>query len=232
MRIITLVLFAAFIMTGCTAMQFNNRPQVVEAIGVTPQIGETVTAQVGSTILSQFRLWQKNGFRIPQGYSGSVGGAPVTVTPTDLLVQTAIKSKPAYCTERLTMRNLFGVPIKSTCFTDATADSRFETVMVPADSLWWSKALPEPLKFEAFEEHVPRPGSIKRELIYLGTSGKIIRLGYREYLDNFARPAFSEEVTYDLSDFPMDISFRTTQFEILNISGSSMVYRVLRPLQE
>lgn len=230
MRTILFAITAALLTVGCTSIQVNGVPSVVEAIGTDPAIGDTVTIQVGSTMYWQFRLWKKTGYRIPAGYYGTIGGAPVSVTPNDFLMQATVESQPAYCTERLTVRNLLGVPIKRTCFANITADSRFETVMVPADAVWWRQPLPRPLQFELVEEIIPRPESLSRELVFLGSSANVIRLAYREYIADLARPAYFQEVTYDLTDLPMEIAFRNAQFEILSINGSSLTYRVLSPL--
>ncbi len=43
------------------------------------------------------------------------------------------------------------------------------------------------------------PESFKVELLYLGKSGGDIRISYREYKDDIARPAFYQELTYNLS---------------------------------
>ena len=230
MRTTPILLCVVFSVTACTTVQVLEPPRIVEAIGTEPKIGSTNTTQVGSTMFSQYRLWRKTGIRIPNGYSGSVGGAPVQVTPADYLVRATADSQPAYCTERLTMRNLLGVPTKPTCFAGMTPESSFTKVMVPADAVWWIKQLPEPLRFEQVEEDIPRPESVRRELVYLGSAGKIIRLAYREYLGDLARPAFTQEVTYDVADLPMQVSFRNARFEVLTIGGSAITYRALSAL--
>lgn len=227
-HILTLALALSLI--ACTSVQVVEPSRVVESTGTEPRVGATSTVPVGGTLLSQYRLWSKSGTRIPSGYTGRVGGAQVIVAPTDYLVRSIADGKEAYCTERLTMHNLRGVPTKPTCFVGSLRESTFTHVMVPADAIWWGTDLPQPLRFEQQEVSMPRSDSMRRELIYLGAAAKVIRLAYREYLGDLARPAFAQDVSYDVGELPMQVAFRNARFEVLSVSGSSITYRVLSPL--
>ena len=52
-----------------------------------------------------------------------------------------------------------------------------------------------------------REGGFHRELIYGGVSRGTITLTYREYANDMARPAFTQELNYDLADGE-EIGFR------------------------
>ncbi len=224
------VLIALVGLAGCATIQVFEGPQVVESYGTIPGVGATETVSVGSVIFSQHRLWKKSGLHIPSGYRGKVGGAEVDVAATDYLVKAVADSQEAYCTQRATMKNIFGAPIKPTCFVGPLGASHFTKVMVPSDAIWWSSELAEPLRFSKTEEDIMRPDSLRRELIYLGTAGKIMRIAYREYLGDMARPAFAQEVTYDVDKLPLEIAFKNAKFQVLEIRGSTLRYRVLNQL--
>lgn len=68
-------------------------------------------------------------------------------------------------------------------------------------------------------------GSVKRELVYNGRSGTTLRIIYREYRNNFAAPAMTQELAYDLSDGAV-IKFKRMEIEVLNASSSSIRYIV------
>lgn len=72
-------------------------------------------------------------------------------------------------------------------------------------------------------------GSFRRELIYLGMSKNVISVTYREFKDDLARPAFSQEMRYDLDEGRV-VGFRGARFEILKASNLGITYRVLRYL--
>jgi hypothetical protein len=64
------------------------------------------------------------------------------------------------------------------------------------------------------------------QLIYSGKAGNIIRITYREFSNNLARPAFSQDLTYDLSESKR-ITFRSTVIEVKEATNSSITFVVL-----
>lgn len=72
--------------------------------------------------------------------------------------------------------------------------------------------------------------SFKRELIYSGVSRGTVTIEYREFINNLARPAFSQTLQYDLNE-GREVGFRGARFEILDANNTSVRYRVLRPLE-
>ena len=65
----------------------------------------------------------------------------------------------------------------------------------------------------------------KVELIYLGKAGNNIRINYREFVKDMARPAYFMEVTYPAN--PGNITFRNTQFEIIEVGDSGLKFKLL-----
>ena len=52
---------------------------------------------------------------------------------------------------------------------------------------------------------------------------------YREFFDNIARPAFSQEYKYDLSK-GTSIGYRGARFEIIKATNTELVYKVIKAL--
>lgn len=71
-----------------------------------------------------------------------------------------------------------------------------------------------------------QPGSFTGEIIYSGVTGNTLRATYREYVDNLARPAFAQELQYDLSQ-SKEITFRSVRIEVLEATNSGIRYRVV-----
>lgn len=71
--------------------------------------------------------------------------------------------------------------------------------------------------------------SLKKELIYGGLSQKTIAISYREFSDGTARPAFTQELKYDLSEGDV-IGFRGARFNVIKASNTSIKYKMLKPL--
>jgi len=68
--------------------------------------------------------------------------------------------------------------------------------------------------------------SFEQSLTYSGKQGNVIKVVYRELANNLARPAFSQELTYDLTDGPI-IVFRNTKAKIIEATNSSITFVIL-----
>lgn len=71
--------------------------------------------------------------------------------------------------------------------------------------------------------------SFRRELVYTGVSQNTISILYREFKDDMARPAFSQELKYDLTQ-GRSIGYKGARFEIERATNISIIFRVLKPL--
>ena len=66
----------------------------------------------------------------------------------------------------------------------------------------------------------------KKVFIYNGKAGNIIKFTYREFINDMARPAFTQELQYDLSE-GKTIGFKGMRIDILNASNIEIEYTVL-----
>jgi hypothetical protein len=69
-------------------------------------------------------------------------------------------------------------------------------------------------------------GSFKEEIIYLGSDGNTVKALYREYKDDIARPAFAQELTYNLENKTGFIRFRNFRIDVKNYDSEKIVYVV------
>ena len=67
---------------------------------------------------------------------------------------------------------------------------------------------------------------LKQEFIYNGISNNSTKFIYREYINNLARPAFNQEIQYDLNE-SKTIGFKGLRIEILNATNSNIKYKIL-----
>lgn len=68
--------------------------------------------------------------------------------------------------------------------------------------------------------------SFQQTLIYSGKVGQKINIGYREFSNNIARPAFNNDVEYDLSESSI-IGYKGAQLEIIEATNQYIKYRVI-----
>ncbi len=66
----------------------------------------------------------------------------------------------------------------------------------------------------------------KQEFIYNGKVGNGIKFVYREFEDDFARPAFTQELQYDLSESNI-IGFRGLRLEVIKATNTDIDYKVI-----
>ncbi len=71
--------------------------------------------------------------------------------------------------------------------------------------------------------------SYKYELIYNGRVGDGLRFIYREFYEDMARPSFTQEVQYDLSQSEI-IGFKRAKVQIIEASNTEIKYKVISHL--
>ncbi len=69
--------------------------------------------------------------------------------------------------------------------------------------------------------------SVQQTLIYSGRIGSRIRFGYREFSNNYARPAFSNDVEYDLLE-SRTIAYKGAMIEVIEATNQYIRYVVKR----
>jgi hypothetical protein len=90
-----------------------------------------------------------------------------------------------------------------------------------------------PLKIDEFQAFtfinttVYAPGSMRKEILYNGKSKDTIKITYREYMNDMARPAFYQDLNYDLAESKI-IGFKGTQIEIIKATNSDIQYKVIK----
>jgi len=69
-------------------------------------------------------------------------------------------------------------------------------------------------------------GTATQSLTYSGKQGMVIKIFYRETSNDIARPAFTQELTYDITDDRV-ITFRNTKIQIIEATNSTITFIVL-----
>jgi hypothetical protein len=81
-----------------------------------------------------------------------------------------------------------------------------------------------------FEENIqatfPHKTNLKQEFIYNGKVNNAYKFTYREFTNDYARPAFTQDLQYDLNDGSI-IGFKGLRIEILLANNNIIRYRVL-----
>ncbi|WP_417500571.1 hypothetical protein [Marinobacter sp.] len=165
----------------------------------------------------------------------SVDGELIAVKPGELLLSSASKG----CT--LTVSNTFSLPKNGDAITPVNPVDSFSSIFTGERAVFGGSGGGGPA---ATQEHqIPTAvcgidqstisdseDSFRKELVYLGRSGDTIQLAYREFYNNMARPAFSNNIQYDLGDSDV-IGFQGARFKVLSATNTFFTYEVMKHLQ-
>lgn len=83
------------------------------------------------------------------------------------------------------------------------------------------------LQFRTAQIARENPANFQRTLMYTGRSGDSITISYREFSGNIARPAFTQDLIFDISKDPV-IGVRGARIEVMAADNVSITYRVLK----
>lgn len=72
-------------------------------------------------------------------------------------------------------------------------------------------------------------GGFRRDMLYGGVAKGVVTLNYREFVDDMARPAFSQALTYDLAEGD-EIGFRGARIKVIKATNTTLRYVVLKPM--
>lgn len=206
-------------------------------IEMLPPIGQQATASVGAQMVRAMEARWRDGYlmsNIPPVSWVASADYVLSVDPPKGWVRVAYlgTDQSEYSEEvRLTVRGTFkGKPYDENVMLGSYR-------IVPSGDvellLRWdedSDILRKPLPGATFQRSEQRgPGSEKRfqrELVYTGRSGGSISLLYREYTDNLARPAFSQQLQYDIEKDSV-VGFQGARIKILAANNTEVSYEVL-----
>lgn len=85
---------------------------------------------------------------------------------------------------------------------------------------------PEGSLFSPTREVSAGEGAFRAQLIYSGMDGQTLKAVYREFAGDFIRPAFTQELQYDLST-SHEIGYKSIRVEVLDASNAQVRYRVV-----
>lgn len=213
--------------TGCATVKVTELSNVTEQVGRAPDLNHVSQVTVGSTVFSQYRYWSKTGYRLVDPVTTRFLLSTVNIAPGEFVLPAEADGGKAFCTERLAYVDPITGPWRPVCFVDTAQNGSFDVAKVAPGAIWFKNNINPGARYEKGELIVPRPDAKKTELLYQGYSAKTIKLSYREYMNDFARPAFFQDVTYEVTEFPSTITFKTVRIQLLGADNNGLRYQVL-----
>lgn len=112
------------------------------------------------------------------------------------------------------------------CGYDDDGDGDFDRMLGSgAFALKLKKAVPYSTKVLT---SVSDANSFKQVVLYQGATNDTLRLSYREFKNDMARDAFTQELTIPLGKtFPQDVAVKALKLRVHQINGLGMTYEIL-----
>ncbi|QDH73842.1 hypothetical protein [Brevundimonas sp. M20] len=207
---------------ACATPRYGYVPSVQEISR--PPLDIVSRAGVGEQMLVQGRFEERDALRLPEevrvgslgaytftpghyvkvGGEGSVGFYTQSAVPGSGIVRVAPLADPFQVIEfNSETKQICGVTVLNLKVCRPVPSATLERIPIQSDN------------------------SFQQTLLYSGRVGTKINIGYREFSANMARPAFNNDVEYDLSESRI-IGYRGAQIEIINATNEYIEYRVLR----
>ncbi len=212
------VLFAA---VGCASSPVNNYVPLTQELSF-PPIGEVTEVGLGEEMMVQGYQTTWDGIDLLQTVSVGITGA-YSFAPGE------------YKEIGKSSQGTFYQPTRGSRSGDvrvsAIADP-FQYIMIKNDGQFCGVSVFDlyscTRKANYVEKDVGDVGldSFQKTLIYSGRVGDTVRVTYREFSDGMARPAFANDVEYDLNE-SMTIGYQGAELKIVSATNRSIKYVLL-----
>ena len=190
---------------------------------VTPIVGTLSTATVGSTVYQRDHYRVLPAYTIAEPVVAKIIFARVNLPPETRLLQIESKTKLKACAAASIAD--FRNKLYQGCLMDDDGDGKFDRVA--GNEVQGGKKLDHPIAYKQSEYIEPSSDSVKQVVIFLGSTKDTLRLSYREFVNDMARPAFTEEYTFPLAaTFPQPVAFKDVKLTVTGIDGGGLHYKV------
>lgn len=200
MKKILPTLLIIFLFYGCA-----HKAQKVESF-ISPEIGTEITKGVGENLFTQ-------------GFGQLI---PILTIQEDTQIGTFILKKGIYqFNDKNSSRMKFQRDEQDIYFYTKRTNEK-----ICLDTGAWKEKCSE-VKFTVGTILANKQSnSFQQSLIYNGKIQNKITLGYREFSGEIARAAFSNEVSYDLSD-SSTLGYKGARIEVIKATNTEITYKVL-----
>jgi hypothetical protein len=234
-----LLAFGVLGLTAAAATEPQGNRLVTRVVGEAPQIGQEAHAKQGEVIYRQFDYDSLHAIRLL---------ADVSVDKKVLRAGDVLqgydtgkrKDGQRFCKE-VHEADSKGQPLTTLCCLVRAASGEPFTLTWSRRPKWTTGRKRDKLKgvveYEPVAIPVPaRPGvegdsTYSYEILFQGAAGGVLRLLYREFVNDLARPSFSQELTYDYaSGASTTVSVKEAEIAIQRAGNDGIDYVIVKGL--
>jgi len=213
MRVLLLVI-SILIVSGCTTVKYNGTDTFVKEVNY-PEVGKVITVYVGDHLVQKGTITEENVLVVHKTIDGVAYDITAKKYP-----QIGYDEKRDFYSAVGVVKGALSDPIQ------ALALEKKEGAKLCVVTVFGGSACYEG-EYERKKQLSERGNSFQQTLIYSGRVGDKINIGYREFSNNTARPAFNNDVEYDLSS-SNTIGYKGALLEVIKADNSSITYKLIR----
>lgn len=215
MKKLSIIVVFGILLTGCATPSFNYQavPQQLSK----PPIGSFNTAYVGDKMLVQGIYTERDALFVSEQKT-AMGGV---VVAKGYYLKTGQDQKGSYY---IANTSIPGSGYVNQPNIGLIKDGEGRICILTG---FMTKSCALEIKGQEEKISVASDNSFQQTLIYSGKVGSKINIGYREFSSNTARPAFNNDVEYDLSE-SKQIGYKGALLEIIDANNQSITYKVLK----
>lgn len=209
-----LLVVIVFIMTGCTAVKYNGTDTFVKEVNY-PEIGKVITVYIGDYLVQKGTITEDNVLVVNR----TIDGISYDITARKYY-QIGYDDKRDFYSAVGVVKGVLSDPVKALALEKKDGAKLCVVTVFGGSSCYEGD-------FERKKQISEKGNSFQQTLIYSGRVGDKINIGYREFSNNTARPAFNNDVEYDLSSSNV-IGYKGALLEVIEADNSSITYKLIR----
>jgi hypothetical protein len=191
--------------------------QIIPKIEITksPEINVLNNGEIGLTLVSKESSYKYKAIKIIIGKKVKMGFSSIKVNMGDIFVNKYTKKK----------YDLYESPHKVNTGIAINRETKEMKVYAINSGVYYGR-IKNKIEFKNITAEIPNKEYLRQEFIYIGKSNNTIKFIYREFFENIARPAFTQELIYDINEDKI-IGFKGLRLEILSSSNVNIKYKIL-----
>jgi hypothetical protein len=200
-----------------------------------PEINAYSTVELGETVLSKGKIMYKKGAELSEAITFRLLDAKVNVKPTKLELTNETKTLLGFKTTNFDdlefsdilhkKNNNYGIIYANKSDLSVKSVAVFMVNDRPSNKIPAKLEKPVFLKEIELVDHA-KADNFQQEFIYSGKAGNVLKFTYREFTNDMARPAFNQDVQYDLTE-SNEIGFKGARLLVLNATNTKLEYRLI-----
>ncbi len=206
------IVMGAMLLGGC-AVKYSPAIPKTERID-SPAVGTVSKAQIGDHLLTKGVLVEREVLNLRQAVDGFYYDIHIGQYPKLGYLDGEQFFSPAGV-----VKNPIADPFQSLSVKDESPNQVCVVTIMAYRSCYDAD-------FEIKSVTSAHEASFQQTLIYSGRVGNKINVGYREFSSNTARPAFNNDVEYDLSSSNR-IGYKGAEIEVLEANNTGITYKVI-----